>query len=62
VRVFKGKSPLSSPTFEQMNRERLDRSQYASHSAKQNLVRSRELIEQAKELMRRVRKRQERNQ
>jgi hypothetical protein len=56
VDVRKSKPPLSSPTFEKLNRERLQESVQAGASARDNIHRAHELVERTHELLRRLRR------
>ncbi len=55
MEVQKVKPHQASPTFEKMNRERLQQSRDAKHSAKQAVDKAHELVLQSKELVQRLR-------
>jgi len=55
VDLQKAKPPLSSPTFEKLNLERLKQSQQASETAKRAVDQSARLVDESKELIRQIR-------
>jgi hypothetical protein len=57
VGVHKAKPPLSSPTFEKLNQERLKQSRDNSDTAKRAVGKAEQLVHQSKELIARLRDR-----
>jgi hypothetical protein len=51
VTAIRIKTPLESPVFERMNRERLKRCEETAEAAKQTIATSKRLTQQARELI-----------